>query len=209
MRTTRGFTLIEVLIAMAITALVATLSFSSLSAVLGSVEGLRAEGERISDVNRAWRIISRDLQQFTPRPVRDEFGAAQSALIAGPAQGQGLSFTRAGWHNPNQRLRSDLQRVHYYVEDDALWRESYLVLDRTAESEPQRVKLLDAVVDFQVRLLSPAVDWRGADADTDDWPDNWGINASDNAVIAPPQGLELRLEMEDWGELRWLYDLPG
>ena len=44
--------------------------------------------------------------------------------------------------------------------------------------------------------------------DTEDWPDNWGMNASSSAAVTPPQALELRLQLQDWGEVRWLYDLP-
>jgi len=205
----RGFTLLEVLIAMAITALVATLSFSSLSAVLSSVESLRASNDRVSEINRAHTIITRDLRQIVMRPVRDQFGARESALIGASTIGTGLSFSRGGWHNPNQRLRSDLQRVRYLLEEDVLWRESYLVLDRTDESVPQRAKLLEGVTDFQLRFLGPGVELRGEELDTDDWPDSWGINAGGAALLAPPQALELRFELEDWGELRWLYDLPG
>jgi general secretion pathway protein J len=204
-----GFTLIEVLIAMAITALVATLSFSSLSSVLSTVESLREHGERTAEMNRAWTIVSRDLRQFTQRPVRDQFGAAESAMFGGAAVGQSLSFTRTGWHNSNLRLRSELQRVRYRLEDNILWRESYFVLDRNSDSEAQRVELIRNVVDFEVAFLGASTEVRGEELDTENWPTNWGVNASNRNVVEPPQAVELRLELEDWGELRWLYDLPG
>ena len=91
----RGFTLIEVLIALAITALVATLSFSSLSAVLSSVESLRSPGERISGLNRAWTIMARDLRQFAGRPMRNEFGLNEVADM-----GRGGGGQRPGVHPP-------------------------------------------------------------------------------------------------------------
>jgi general secretion pathway protein J len=206
---TNGFTLIEVLIAMSITALVATLSFSSLSAVLISVQSLQEQGERISEVNRAWTIVSRDLRQFALRPVRDQYGQAESALYGGAALDNSLSFTRTGWHNPNLRLRSELQRVRYRLEDSVLWRESYSVLDRSGESQLQRVALIQDVEEFELAFLGEGTEVRGEELDTEDWPDNWGANASSSGVIAPPQALELRIALVDWGELRWLYDLPG
>jgi general secretion pathway protein J len=203
-----GFTLIEVLIALAITALVAMLSFSSLSSVLTSVEVLRDRGQRISELNRAWTLVSRDLTHFVARPVRDEFGQAASAMRGGAAVTNGISFTRGGWHNPNQQLRSQLQRVRYRLEDDVLWRESFTVLDRTSESEPQRVQLLTGVDDFQLAFLGAAVSLRGEELDTEDWPDNWGVSASTTGAVGPPEALELTLQLQDWGEVRWLYDLP-
>ncbi len=208
-RISRGFTLIEVLIAMAITALVAVLSYQSLSSVLNSVESLRDNGERVSELNRTWTVVSRDIRQFVPRPVRDEFGESESAMWGGSGADSALSLTRGGWYNPNQQLRSSLQRVRYRLEDDELWRESYTVLDRVGDSEPQRALLLEGVVSFELAFLSPQVTLRGAELDTDDWPDNWGLNASNSRLVDPPQALELRLELEDLGEVRWLYELPG
>ena len=119
-----GFTLLEVLIAMAITAFVALIATTSLSRVLDGVESLRASADRTYEVNRAWMIISRDLRHFVERPVRDEFGEIEPALLGGPLARFALSFTRAGWHNPNAHPRSNLQRVNYRLEDEALWRDS-------------------------------------------------------------------------------------
>jgi general secretion pathway protein J len=79
-RRSAGFTLIEVLIAMAITAFVAAAAYAGVSGVLSGAEKLRENGGRIRDVNRALTLISRDLRQVIDRPVRDEFGARQPAL---------------------------------------------------------------------------------------------------------------------------------
>jgi general secretion pathway protein J len=140
-----GFTLIEVLIALAITALIATLSFTSLTTVLDSVESVREARTRITEVNRFWNLISRDLRQMVDRPVRNEFGEAEASFWGGADAENSLHFTRTGWHNPNDHTRSNMQRVAYRLEDETLWRDSYLVLDRTSETEPQSVALLEGV----------------------------------------------------------------
>ena len=97
----RGFTLIEVLIALGITAFVATLAYTGLSAAIAGVEATRESGRRTAEINRAWSILSRDLQHFVARPVRDEFGDEEPALVGGPAARFPLSFTRAGWTIPS------------------------------------------------------------------------------------------------------------
>ena len=215
----RGFTLIEVLIALAITAAVATLAFSSLSAVLDSAESLRRQGGRIAEVNRAWALLSRDLNQFAPRPVRDAFGAAEPALTGG-GDGSGLSLTRAGWRNPDGRLRSTLQRVRYHWEDGALWRESYPVLDRTAATEPQRVRLLEGVESFELAFLARQTPLPNANTaiNTDGWLRHWAVDGAAGGGTPgpanippeePPEAVEIRLTLRDWGELRWLYELPA
>ena len=144
-RATSGFTLIEVLIALAITAFVSVVAYTSISAALAGVESLRENAGRTYDINRTWMIISRDLRQLVQRPVRDEFGQEEPILAGGDLARFPLSFTRTGWHNPNRYPRSHMQRVNYRLEDEALWRDSYPVLDRAANTEPQTVKLLEGV----------------------------------------------------------------
>ena len=203
----RGFTLIEVLIAMAITAMVAAMAFASLDSTLDSVEGLRQQGERISEVNRAWGLISRDLNHFASRPVRNEFGNWNSAMMGGEVADQTLAFTRGGWHNTTGRPRSNMQRVRYVLEDTTLYREHFLVLDRTSESEPLRVALLEGVNRVEYRFLGTATELRQGEFDTENWPEVWAISGTGEPAPAPG-ALEIRLELDDWGEVRWLYELP-
>lgn len=208
-----GFTLIEVLIAMAITAFVSMIAYTSLSTVMSGVESLRENTDRIYEVNRALMIISRDLRQFTNRPVRDEFGEIEPALTGGIQARFTLSFTRTGWHNPNDHPRSNLQRINYRLEEGGLWRDSYAVLDRAADTEPQTVLLLDEVDDMQLTFLPELealqVETGGTSVDTTNWLENWVADTSaPNDELAPPLAIEMTLQLEDWGEMRRLYALP-
>jgi general secretion pathway protein J len=211
-RCARGFTLIEVLIALAITAVVATLAYSSLSTVITAMESSRANAQRTYQINRAMSVLSRDIRQFVQRPVRDEFGEVEPALAGGPAARFMLSFTRAGWHNTNNQLRSHLQRVNYVWEEDGLWRESYPVLDRAGDTEASRVLLLDEVEQMELRFLGSLGDLnagRGSDIDTRNWSENWVIDTSRPGVeLSVPVAIEVNLQLTDWGELRRLYALP-
>ena len=208
-----GFTLIEVLIALAITAFVATIAYNSLSTVLAGVESARQTAQRSYEINRAWMIISRDLRQFVPRPVRDEFGDTEPAMLGGRAARYALAFTRAGWFNPNEVARSELQRVDYRVEDNALWRDSYTVLDGAPDTQAQSVKLLDNVESLDTAFLGALSEVRPGDdgvaLETRNWSENWVADTSTpDASLPPPVAVELRLYLEDWGEMRRLYALP-
>jgi general secretion pathway protein J len=208
-----GFTLIEVLIAMAITAFVAAVAYSSLSTTMQAVESTRASAQRTYEMNRAWMIISRDLRQFVARPVRDEFGQVEPAMAGGAAARFALSFTRGGWHNPNGIARSNLQRVNYRVEDGALWRDSYPVLDRAPETQPQEVRLLEGVEVLELVFLGDLAaaerEGRGLTIDTRGWQASWVADTSaPDLELPPPVALEFRLELEDLGELRRIYALP-
>lgn len=208
-----GFTLVEVLIALAITAFVSTIAYTSLSTVLAGVESMREVSDRTYEVNRAWMIISRDLRQFVARPVRDEFGDQEPALAGGSAARFALSLTRSGWHNPNAQLRSNLQRVNYRIEDEALWRDAYPVLDRAGDTAPQSVVLLDQVEYLELAFLGSLAEVQtqrgGINLDTRNWAENWVVDtARPDIGLAPPAAVEIRLQLTDWGEMRRLYVLP-
>jgi len=212
-RDAAGFTLVEVLIALAITAFVSTIAYNSLSTTLAGVESLRRVSDRTYEINRAWMIISRDLRQFVARPIRDEFGERESAMLGGPAARFTLSFTRSGWHNPNAHLRSNLQRVNYRLEGEALWRDSYPVLDRAGDTSPQSVKLLEGVeyleLAFLGSLAAVQAQRNSATLDTGNWAENWVVDSSDpEAALGPPIAVQLSLQLTDWGEMRRLYELP-
>ena len=208
-----GFTLVEVLIALAITAFVSMIAYTSLSTVMTGVERLSENTDRIYAVNRAFMIISRDLRQFVARPVRDEFGELEPALTGGELARFALSFTRTGWHNPNGHPRSNLQRVNYRLEDEALWRDTYPVLDRTADTEPDSVLLLQGVETLQVAFLGTLEELQtqsgSAAPDTRNWAENWvSDGGAPGAALVPPVAVEIRLQLQEWGEIRRLYVLP-
>jgi general secretion pathway protein J len=208
-----GFTLVEVLIALAITAFVSAIAYTSFSTVLSGVESSQVQAERVYQLNRAWMMISRDLEQFVARPVRDEFGELEPALQGGIAARFPLSLTRGGWHNPVGHARSELQRVNYRVEEETLWRDSYPVLDRAGETKTQAVALLEGVHELRVLFLGGpgSVDTVGSSSELDSrsWPENWVLDTSQpGAVLNPPLAVELTLQLSDWGEMRRIYALP-
>lgn len=212
-RTARGFTLVEVLIALAITAFVSTIAYTSFTTVLNGVERSQAVAERVYAVNRAWMIISRDLEQFVARPIRDEFGEREPALQGGRVARFPLSFTRGGWHNPVGHPRSELQRVNYRLEEEVLWRDSYAVLDRSGDTLPQEVALLEGVEELQVFFLDGSESVRTigntSELETRDWQESWILDTSQpGAGLNPPMAIELRLQLADWGEMRRIYALP-
>lgn len=208
-----GFTLVEVLIALAITAFISAIAYSSLSSALAAVESIRVTAQRTYEVDRAWMIISRDLGQFVARPVRDEFGEVEPAMMGGAAARFPLSFTRTGWHNPVGNQRSNLQRVNYRLEDGALWRDSYPVLDRAPDSAPRQVRLLEDVEVLELVFLRSLDEAEPASSgialDTRGWQGSWVSDTSaPNTELAPPVALEFRLQLEDLGEMRRIYALP-
>ena len=70
MRAARGFTLVELLAALAILALIGSLGWRGLDAVLGAQAAVQAESRRWEDVDRAMRQLGRDLSLEQPVAYR-------------------------------------------------------------------------------------------------------------------------------------------
>ena len=110
-------------------------------------------------------------------------------------------------------MRSNLQRVNYRVEDQALWRDSYPVLDRAGDTSPQSVKLLDEVEYLELAFLDSLAQVQAREdsisLDTQNWAESWVVDTSAPGSDLPvPIAVQLSLQLSDWGEMRRLYELP-
>lgn len=115
----RGFTLIEVLVAISIFALVGVASYRVLSSVMQTDERLGARVEQLRVTNRAFWLLQQDIEQLMPRDVRGADGTAPEThnfLVVNNEAELPLQLTRAGRANPLGLPRSDLQRVAYRVD---------------------------------------------------------------------------------------------
>lgn len=111
----RGFTLVELLLALAISAIIAIGTLQLFNTSVTTRNTLSVQAEEQSQLTRALRVIETDIIQFAPlRPVRDAFGDYQLPMVL---NFEGLFFTRSGWAvSPFMAYeRSIQQRVHYRV----------------------------------------------------------------------------------------------
>lgn len=208
-----GFTLVEVLVAMAITALVSTIAYLALSAALSGAESARNAARRMGEINRAIDMMSRDIRQGVNRSVLDEFGQRVPALMGGEAARIPLTLTRAGWHNSVGAPRSTLQRVEWRLEEDTLIRAHYSVLDRTTGTEAIETPVLEGVEAFELLFL-PALAMLESDRDDRidyrNWQDNWlSDEAGANSQLPAPAAIEVLLSVAGLGDIRRVYALPG
>ncbi len=148
-----GFTLIEILIAMFIFAIIMTIIISGFSMVLRSNEKIRAHHQRLSEIQRAVTIIARDFSQIVPRSIVDNDGTQISCLIIDNEARQ-YEFTRGGYVNPFAvAKRSTLLRLAYLFDHNTIIRRVWPVLDRAPSTIYSDNPLLLGVQDFQVQML--------------------------------------------------------
>ena len=143
----RGMTLLELLIAVAVFAVLAGLAYGGLNVVLSSSHTANSEAERLANVQRVLARMAADIEQMANRPVRDAYGDTLDSVLSDfdEAAGSRIEFTRHGRHNPAGRARSSLQRIAYQLRKTQLIRESWTVLDRAQDSASHEADMLDGV----------------------------------------------------------------
>ncbi len=208
MSSARGFTLLEMLVAVAIFAVLAGLAYGGLIAVMQQYDATHAAQTRLQEIRRAVTLLERDLFQVRNRDIREAFqGDPVPALRGGVNELLPIEFTRGGWRNPAGVARASLQRVAWQREDDKLFRLHWLMLDQAQDSEPARLEVLDGVEELAFRFLDENGDWH------EQWPPvDMQLQSPGDAGVLPqsvlPVAIEFVIELEDVGRIRRLVELP-
>jgi general secretion pathway protein J len=187
-----GFTLIEVMVALAVFGVLSALAYMTLGQTLDNSDMLTERMDRLQAVQRTMSYLSTDLLQAAPRPIRADLGS-EPALRSSFGSEFSLELTRNGWPNSAGVPRSTQQRMAYRIEEDELVRYHWNVLDRTAGSLPVATILLDEVESLTFRFLRANGDW------SDQWPPSATGATSDTSVL--PRAVEITLVLPDEGEL--------
>ena len=114
-----GFTLLEVLLAIGITAMIGLGSWQILNSAIRASESTQVRLAELNALQKTMLIISRDLRQVLPRSIRDGYGDYQPALTT-KTEFYALEFSRTGWRNPMDDARSNIQRVAYELSENIL-----------------------------------------------------------------------------------------
>lgn len=192
-----GFTLLEIIIAVGIFAVVSALAYGGLNTILRSSEKTQEASAQLESLQLAMSVIQQDLSQITDRPIRNEYGEKEAAILSPGTFGRLISFTRRGWKNPADRPRSTLQRVAYLLEDDKLIREYWPQLDAAPGVETIKLPLLDDITEIKFRFLDRNKQWQN----------QWPPLTATKKVIPPPLAVEITLITKNWGAIPRLFVL--
>ena len=195
-----AFTLIEVLVALAIFGILAAFAYGALGQTLLSAEMLNARMDRLQAIQKSVRHLSQDFLQLAPRPVRLELGdSIGPALQTDLRSDFALQLTHGGWNNPVALPRGTLQRAAYRLEGDELVRYYWTVLDRTLNNEPIAVTILDGVESILFRYLLASGDW------IEQWPPPTAPGPL--GLRQRPRAVEIILTLQDKGEIRRIVEI--
>jgi len=181
----QGFTLLEILIALAVFAVMSIMAYAGLSAILQAHEATKPRAEQLAQLQNTWYLFNEDLSQVTDRPIRDELGSAEQAFSRGRGN-ELLVFTRRTPSWTSHTTRNTLQRVSYRFEAGSLYRYVWDLLDRTPETQYRRRKLLNAEqVDIKIY---------------DEKENSWLPFSDSKASI--PKAVEISVNLKTLGNIR-------
>jgi general secretion pathway protein J len=186
-----GFTLVELLVALSIFALISVAGVTLLRSGSDTQLAVKARLEGLSRTNRLYNALEGDLAQAVARPVRTASGETLPAFVEQDPSIPGMlfGFVRAGWSNFDAAPRAGLQRTAYTFENGTLNRVNWPMLDGAQPSAS--AALVDKVSAIALRFRDERGEWR------DDWA------ASDPDAL--PRAIELRFTVQGRPEQRMLF----
>ncbi|MBB2403488.1 MULTISPECIES: type II secretion system minor pseudopilin GspJ [Escherichia] len=195
-RTRAGFTLLEMLIAIAIFSSLALMTQQVTSGITHANSVVAGHDKKLRIVQQTMSFLTHDLTQMMPRPVRGEQGQREPALLAGAgvlaSESEGVRFVRGGVVNPLMRLpRSNLLTVGYRIRNGYLERLVWPLTDAADSVEPTIQKLFPA--DLLRLQFHDGTRW------LEDWSSQQTIPAAVRMILHSPQ----------WGDIERIWLLHG
>ena len=185
-----GFTLVELLVALMIFAMLAAAGVGLLGFSVRAQGASREKLDEVAAIRRLSALMTADLAQAAPRVSRTEAGDFVPAFTGGTGEpGEpALTFVRRGWSNSNGAARASLQKVEYVRVADRIERRAWPMLDG-AEPGPPAV-VARGVEGFTLR-------YRNADG----WRERWDAEKVD----ALPRAVEASVEWRGIGAVKLLF----
>lgn len=150
MKRARGFTLVEVLVATAVLAVVAALAYGGVRKVLAGAERVRPAYVDLATLRAGFAVLESDVGQALGRGVRDAFGDPEPAF-AGAGEDV-LTLTR--FAPTTAATRAPLRRIAYTVEAGALVRRLWPTLDRAPGAQADVQVVFRDVASVRTRFLA-------------------------------------------------------
>ncbi|WP_374764935.1 type II secretion system minor pseudopilin GspJ [Yunchengibacter salinarum] len=196
---TGGFTLVEMLVAMAVFALITAATAALFRSSLTAGEQVSSAHDRTRSLLLARAIIARDMAQMVPRPVRGRHGDQPGPGMAGGDALIGtdlIAFRRLGWSNPLQHPRGDVEAVRYRLQNGRLERVATLRPDPATDTATRTRLLLDGITSARIAFFA---DGR--------WHDGW--QTGDITAGRLPAAMRLTLHHDRLGTIEQRFLLGG
>jgi general secretion pathway protein J len=184
---------LEVLVALAIFALVSAIAFRGLTLILDTRQRVTEEGRKWQDLSRLHSRLQQDFSQIVDRPVRNSGGLEMPAFFGNfnpIGEEEALfTFTRMGLAGQTDRAQN-LQRLGYRLRGDKIQMLSWASLDQAPRESPLVDEVLSGVASLQAAYLDSTGVWQ------DHWP-------TQGQYIPPPRAVKLTLVLTTGESILW------
>ena len=196
MSTKKGFTLVELLVAIAIFAVLSALGWKVFD-YLAKVKDRNAMHEaNLEQLQESYQQILRDTTQAVPLTANVK-GQQQPALVL---QNGRFNFSKTGVTDPLQQSISPHERVEYQYRADEkkLYRLKYRNLHQTGNDQPESSVMLDEVEAFEIMVLNPN--------ELSSWPESSVDSQQTEQLRLLPKGIKINLTVRDV-QYEWIFSL--
>lgn len=164
----KGFTLIELMVAVMIFAIISIISYKTLSSLITTKEVVTATQNKWGNLAKTISQLSTSVNRAIPLVIRDENGIIQPAIL-GKAKlstkyDAQLEFTLSGFIGDQEYGSVPPKRVGFRFVRDTLYLVSWPVLNRAPHTQPELRIILNNIQKFTISYLYPDKSWQ------DSWP---------------------------------------
>ena len=196
MNAKKGFTLVELLVAIAIFAVLSALGWKVFD-YLAKVKDRNAMHEaNLEQLQESYQQILRDTMQAVPLTANIK-GQQKPALVL---QNGRFNFSKTGVTDPLQQGISPHERVEYQYRADEkkLYRLKYRNLHQTGNDQPESSVMLDEVEAFEIMVLNPN--------ELSSWPESSIDPQQTEQLRLLPKGIKINLTVRDV-QYEWIFSL--
>lgn len=182
-----GFTLLEIIIAVAIFGVIASIIFPGLLQFLDMRERVDAKHQQVVSLQKTFQFLANDLRFASNRLAKDEYGEASKTTLS--INDDSLLELTAQYPDLSLEGLNVPRRVSWRLEDGVLSRIQSPVLDPDADTRVMVQTMLEGIEDIEIEV-SHIVD--GRDTKENRWEEQTRLPDLIDIIIAMPDGLEYR-----------------
>ena len=198
-----AFTLIEVLVALAIFAILALISYRTLASVLDTRERLQKTSAVLRDQALFFSRFENDLAAMLPRRSVNQDGLVEPALVVEPTTNGNapiIRFSRAGFA-ANTGLEAAPQRIGYRLNNNKIELLIWEGIDQAPRGVPSAYVALRDVQSLQIRVLDKI-------GEQTNWRNSWSpTNEKIDAPVKLPVAIEVNLTPTNGGSITRIFAL--
>lgn len=179
-----GFSLVELVVALGVLAVVSVMIFNGFGAVVKSYDKVKEEEGRLAQLQLLHSLLAQDLEQAAARPTE-----VSSAFLGGAPVALEFSVVRL---LDSPLLDASLRRIRYSLRDEVFIREVWPSINPVPGTPPVSQRILHDVESLQVSFLDHEGQW---------------IPTWDSFFLGKdlPRIVAVKVKIEGWEELYWIF----